>query len=219
MRHYKLNRQKQNGLSMLVALIALMVIMLSTAAMVKSIESGTGIAGNLSFKQDALAAANVGAERAMSWLDTKAADATYIDVDHADAGYYAGSLDSMDPTGSNTSATNKLALVDWDNDDCASTKAGTFDACTLSPFTLGDLVNGNRIQWIITRICDSAGSPSPTNMCSRPITIATSTANDRGSLESGGRIGGIVVGPYYRIVVRATGPRNTVSFTETMVHF
>jgi hypothetical protein len=46
----------------------------------------------------------------------------------------------------------------------------------------------------------------------------TSTANDKGELN-GGRISGGIATPYYRVVVRVEGPRSTVSYTESLVHF
>ena len=36
---------------------------------------------------------------------------------------------------------------------------------------------------------------------------------------AGGRITSAVAGPYFRIIVRIEGPRNTVSYTESLVHF
>jgi hypothetical protein len=51
------------------------------------------------------------------------------------------------------------------------------------------------------------------------VTTPVSSASERGELRPGGRITAPVTSPYYRVVVRTQGPRNTVSFTETIVHF
>ena len=206
---------------MLLALIAVLVLSLTALALVRSVDTGTLIIGNIGFKQDATESSAVGAENAMAWLEGQGA----LDNDLPDKGYYASSLDKLDPTGANTTATNKLTLVDWDGTgDCPGVKAGTFASCITKPYPLAtnagaSMVNGNRVQWVITRLCKTAGTLSSPNVCTRPTTVGAATASDRGALDAGGRISSSVSGPYYRIVVRTAGPRNTVSFTETIVHF
>ena len=37
--------------------------------------------------------------------------------------------------------------------------------------------------------------------------------------QPGGRLTTGQASPYYRIIVRVEGPRNTVSYTESLVHF
>lgn len=217
---------RQHGMSMLIALVSLMVIMLASVAMVRSVDTGTLIVGNLGFKQDATEASGIAAEQAMAWIESNI-DGNLLDYDSNDPvnwpvdkrtnGYYASSLDKLDPTGSHTSAANKLPLIDWDG-NCQGADAASYTTCSIRPFT-GTPVNDNQVQWVITRLCDSVGATSSANFCSRPIVVGTSTASDRGSLEAGGRISGAVIGPYYRVIVRATGPRNTVSYTETILHF
>lgn len=216
MRMIRRQQRSQQGVSMLLALIALMVLSLGSVAMIRSIETGTLIVGNMGFKQDATEASASGAEAAMTWLESHLTDGM-LDANQVTDGYYAASLDKLDPTGSATTEAKPLALVNWDG-NCQDTKAGTYTNCNTLPVT-GTAVNGNQIQWVITRLCDLAAAPNASNLCLRPVTVTTSSASDRGSLSAGGRISGSVASPYYRIIVRATGPRNTVSVTETIVHF
>lgn len=218
----QINKKKQQqGLSMLLALIALLILSLAAVALVRSVDTGTLIIGNLAFKQDATETSSIGAESAMTWLENQGT----LDDDIPASGYYASSLDKLDPTGSNTTAANKLMLVDWDGTgECSSVKVNTFASCSTVPFPIStnadaSLINGNKVQWVITRLCSTTGPFSDTNSCLRPGTVGATTASDRGELMQGGRISDSVSGPYYRIVVRVAGPRNTVSFTETIVHF
>ena len=213
----------QKGVSMLLALIALLILSMSAVALIRAVDNGTLIIGNLGFKQDATQSSAIGAQNAMTWLEN---NQNALDADIVASGYYASSLEKLDPTGSNTSATNKLELVDWDGTgDCPDAKAGTFTSCTKQPFPLAAnasgaaLVNGNTVQWIITRLCKSTGDANSPNTCLKPQVAAAVTASDRGELTAGGRISDSLAGPYYRIIVRSAGPRRTVSFTETMVHF
>jgi type IV pilus assembly protein PilX len=209
-------RRAQRGLSMLFTLMALVVLAFGAVALTRSVDTGTLIMGNLGFKQDALVSASTGAEQAVGWLQTNIAGTT-LNANDPDHGYYASSIDKLDPTGTHTSTTNKLPLVNWDG-DCTGAVLGTFENCDVLPFT-GSNVNGNKVQWVITRLCDNVGAPSGTNLCVRPAVAATSTALERGELNPGGRISTGIASPYFRVIVRVEGPRNTVSFTETLIHF
>lgn len=221
-RHLSLLRHR--GASMLVALFALVLILLGAAALVRSVDTSTLIAGNLAFKQDTTESAGVGSEQAIAWIESKmnTEPSSFFESDYAAAGYYATSMENLDPTGANTSSSNKLRLVDWDDDNCASATSGSYLDCTLKPWgnTSAITVNGNSVKWIIMRLCKDVGPMTTINWCSKPpATTASGSANERGELSSGGRIAGTESGPYFRIIVRTIGPRGTASFTETIIHF
>jgi Tfp pilus assembly protein PilX len=209
-------RHAQRGVSLLFALMALVILGFGAVALTRSVDTGTLIMGNLSFKQDTLASSSVATEEALAWLQSNASGTT-LNANNTARGYYASSIDKLDPTGNQTSASNKLPLVNWDG-DCNGAASGTYSNCDVLPFT-GTAVNGNRVQWVITRLCDNVGAPSGTNLCVRPAASSTSTALERGELNPGGRISSGIASPYYRIIVRVEGPRNTVSYTESLVHF
>lgn len=209
-------RHAQRGVSLLFALMALVILGFGAVALTRSVDTGTLIMGNLSFKQDTLASSSVAAEEALVWLNANAAGAT-LNANIPERGYYASSVDKLDPTGNHTTTANKLPLVNWDG-LCNGATAGTYENCDVLPYT-GTAVNGNQVQWVITRLCDNVGAPSGTNLCVRPAASSTSTAVERGELNPGGRISSGIASPYYRIIVRVEGPRNTVSYTESLVHF
>jgi type IV pilus assembly protein PilX len=211
-------RRGQQGISLLFALMSLVILGFAAVALTRSVDTGTLIMGNIAFKQDAIFASSSGAELAMDWLRTNIGTAT-LDLDHPDVGYYASSKDKLDVTGNKTSAGNKLAIVNWMG-NCGGVDAASYASCDVVPTpTPAVKVNYNDIQWIITRLCDTNGPAAAPNSCVRPATISTSTASERGELSAGGRISATIASPYFRIVVRAEGPRNTVSYTETLVHF
>lgn len=213
----KTARATQRGVSLIFAMMTLVVMSLAAIALVRSVDIGALILGNIGFKQDATSTSAVVTAAAMADLDARRI-AGHLDVDEAAAGYYARSLDNLDPTGGSTTAANQMALVDWLGDgSCAYADVSTYTTCYQAK--LGSSVNGNTVRWIITRLCKSSDPQSPSNPCLRPITGSTASASARGALTGGGRISGASSSPYYRIIVRTEGARNTVSFTEAVVHF
>lgn len=208
----------QRGVSILFAMITLVMISLAAVALVRSVDSGALVLGNLAFKQDATAASNVATERALTWLKANAAGTTLDKNGAVGTGYFATSLDGLDPTGRVTTSDNKLALVDWYADgSCAYVDADKFSGACIAPQTLV-LDDGSVAKWVITRMCAKQEPVAAGNTCSRPLATSTTTASERGEVV-GPRITASVASPYYRVVVRVQGPRNTVSFTETIVHF
>jgi len=59
-----------------------------------------------------------------------------------------------------------------------------------------------------------------TTHCATTSAAASNSCQGAINYENEGKCpSGTGVTPYYRILVRTTGPRNTASFTETIVHF
>ena len=213
-------RPSQRGVSLLFALLALAAMLLAAVALVRSVDSGGLVLGNLGFKQEATSAGDIAAERARTFLTS----GVNLNADRPGDGYYASSLDALDLTGSLTSAITPMAVVNWgDADSCAclSTTPATCSACTVTPSNAISL-NGGRVaaRYVIARLCPSVGAPTAANACARPAALALSQAASRGELEGGVRAPAptAAMTPYYRIVVRSVGSRNTVSFTETIIH-
>ena len=214
-------RRAQRGISLLFSLMALVILGLGAVALTRSVDTGTLIMGNLGFKQDTLASSSSGTEEAITWLTTQTnAGGTVLDANITARGYYASSIDKLDPTGNRTTSTVKLPLVNWDGTNCSSFVSGSYESCSVNPYTSTNLVNNNKVQWVITRLCDQVGTPSATNLCVRPAASTSASANDMGELATNGkRFVTTISGPYYRVIVRTEGPRNTVSYTESLVHF
>ena len=211
-------RRVQEGATLLFALMALVILGFAAVALTRSVDTGTLIMGNLSFKQDTLFAGNSGTEQAIAWLGANISGNS-LDNDQPANGYYSSSLEKLDATGNKTSAANQLQLVNWDG-NCMGAVSGTYSTCTILPFTSPTQINRNKVQWVIARLCSTPNGPaSGANLCARPAIISTSTNSERGELRGGGRISSATSSPYFRVIVRIEGPRNTVSYTESMIHF
>jgi type IV pilus assembly protein PilX len=208
-------RSPRRGASLIFALLALAVVSLAAVGLVRTVGMGSLAVGNLGFKRDATAAGDRGAELAIVWLQTNAG--AVLDADATASGYYATATEALDPTGRNTAASPRV-VIDWDNDNCAGV-SGAFTAC-IDP-SASSAVGANQVSWVITRLCIAAGNKDAVgNSCATAVAGSADDTNS-GGLDYSNR-GGLVsttTNPYYRIVVRAVGARNTTSFTETIVHF
>ena len=209
---------RQRGMSLVFALLALAALSLAGIALVRSVNTSSLVIGNLGFKQDATAAASRATETAIAWLQ---GNPTLLDADRPGSGYYATALDSMDPTGRTTTELNPLGLINWDSDGCAYAVPGSFANCSLLsaavPAAAGDTTTS---RYLISRLCEKAEAMSATNVGAKPAAASLSDSKHKGQVTpGGGKFTKLVTGPYYRIIVRTVGARNTVSYTETIVHF
>lgn len=207
--------RRQRGMSLLFSLLALAALSLAAVALVRSVNTSSQVIGNLGFKQDATSAGSRASELAIGWI---LANTPLLNSDQPGAGYYATSLESMDPTGRTTTTANKLGLINWDSDGCAYATSGSFANCSLLSAAVVPLPQEtNASRYLISRLCEKAEAPSSTNVCAQPATVSTADCKDKGTPPNCPKPK--LVSPYYRIIVRTVGARNTVSYTETIVHF
>lgn len=207
--------KRQAGLSLMMVLICLVIMSLAAVGLIRMIDSGSMIVGNVAFKQSATSASDRAAQRAITWL-TSNAGGTVLYNDIPTQGYYATSLNALDPSGNSTA--NTRVLVNWDGAPCSG-------ASCISPSAVDGGIAGYRVQYVITRLCRAVGDSNPVSnagqSCSRPMNSSSAASTKRGELRYGdhARFGGGTPGPFYRIIARAAGPRNTVSLIETYVYF
>lgn len=212
---------RQRGLSLIYAMLALAVLALATVALIRSVSTGAIVAGNLGFQQEATAAADQAVRQAVASLGARlTAASTGLDADGVITGYYASTDDLVNVTGSQSSLTTRK-LVRWDANYCAAQPSGTYSSCAFVPATVS-AINSNQASYIVFRLCDRTGDPvaDTTINCARPLAAsATSGTNEGRDYTGGSGTSTVAVTPYYRIIVRVTGARNTTSYTETIVHF
>lgn len=219
MRHTKLSRKaRSHGVSLLFALLSLVALTLAAVALVRSVDTGALALGNLGLKQEATAVSDEAANRAIQWLnDNRGA----LDNDVSNSGYYASAHEDLDVTGQQIPNDGTMrALVIWDMQDCAYAADIIKKNCALRPSDEFEL-NGNKIRYIILRLCDIAGDPKVAgNSCSQPLAAGTGKASTKGSGDYSrtDRLVDDTGGVYYRIVVRVVGARETTSYIETIVH-
>ncbi|WP_255365007.1 hypothetical protein [Collimonas sp. OK242] len=174
-------------------MFALIILMISGIALVRSFDSSLVLAGNMAFKRDLV---NQG-ERGMSAaiLSMKGSGALVSEITRESdlvTSNYSASLLATDAHGI------PVILLK----DSAWTTAGMTAADDIT-----DGLSGVKIRYVIDRLCSASGAASAAN-------CIVSTYGDKGGTANPKRATAITP-PVYRISVRVTGPRSTQTYLQT----
>lgn len=187
---------RERGMVLIFALIVLVAMTIASIALVRSVDITTQIAGNLAFRQSGVQATDAGVENARKWL--MAAPSLLNDVPPS---YYSTW---------NGGVTSTPAIFDPSTFDWSGKSSLPIDAA------------GNTATYVVHRMCQSPGDPSDfTKNC---ITAPTSASGNSNQIKPGGDFtctGNNCTAsnnPYYRITVRVTGPRNTVTYVQAVIY-
>ena len=187
--------RRQRGVVLFISLIVLVAMTLAGVALVRSVDTTNLIAGNLAFKQGATLSGDAAIETARNWLLTQ----TNITLwnDSTGNGYY-----SFTPTTAPGTET-PWPQYNW----------------TGAAITLAADAAGNQVSYVIQRLCMNTGNPDPTTGNSCIDTAGTTGAGVApGTSMGAGRVS--IAGAlqyYYRVTARIIGPRNTVSYVQSII--
>jgi type IV pilus assembly protein PilX len=209
----------QHGIVLFTVLIALVVLSLASVALVRSIDTGVTIAGNLAFRQAATQAADAGTEAALGWIQARLGDGGASELETTKtSGYYATARPGCDLTGGETAAAGDN--VRWEAGDPANLDCGmvavAVDSTLLPP--------GYSASYVINRMCNIDGPVNGVSaggvavLCDNYIRT-TAAADDGGTKTS---IGYQSRSPtssqlYYRVTTRVVGPNNAVSHVQVVL--
>ncbi len=190
--------RKQKGVVLMIALIALIVLSLAGIAMMRSVDTGNVIAGNMSIRQAALMASDSGVEAGFARINATILGADRENNFPAGAPYYYATMQAADASG------RPLVLT------AAPTCIGA--AQTASSFDVLD-ANNNPTGFcniiVIERMCMQTG-PATLTTCIMPAA--------GGNAQGGGGQHGPKIPPaptpFYRVTVRIDGPLNTKVYTQ-----
>jgi type IV pilus assembly protein PilX len=196
--------RRQGGAILFIALIVLVAMTLAGIAMIRSVDTALGIAGNMAFKQASIQGTDRGVNAGFNWLIANSSGTT-LQTSNPAVGYY-----------SSRAATEP----DWfDNANWAT--------ATSLPNEFGSVGSpdaaGNVVRYVVHRMCNCAdvsynancaGSSTP-NVCGLYYPISGGAAG--GSMSVGSAQFEGIPQIYYRITTRVDGPRNTVSITQVTV--
>lgn len=197
---------RQRGSVLFFTLIALVAMTLATLALVRAVDTNTLISGNLAFRQAATTSGDAGVEAAIAAMTAvqtaNAAKNVYTDTTHAfnvtsaTTGYYS----NADP------ALNLTLAATWT------------DATSSDPVTDS---SGNTYRYIVQRMCRTANQ-----VLSKPNCLFSGAAKDNGGKDiplasgicNGPGCPSAGQAPQYRVTVRVTGPKSTISYIQTVVY-
>lgn len=207
----------QRGVSLITVMIALLIMSFAAVALLRSTDTATLIAGNLTFKKTALASGDAGTETAIAWLGANLAGTT-LHADRLANGYFSTGTPGCDLTGQDT-PNDATDDVNWDGG--AANAACPLVALSVAP---AGVAAGYTISYVINRVCNAAGDPSSVVAADgvTPMVCSRQTnADSSNSTRAGGSYGSLPLSgqpqTYYRITTRVTGPRNTVRYVQAFV--
>jgi type IV pilus assembly protein PilX len=123
-------RARQQGVVLFIALIVLVAMTLAGLAIMRSVDTGNLVAGNVAFRQAALSSADGGFDTAFTWLKANVTTGA-LDNNSFPNGYYATAYVPVDWTASSA----------WNNAKVVGTDA-----------------NGNAVSYVISRLCANLGA-------------------------------------------------------------
>jgi type IV pilus assembly protein PilX len=195
--------RREDGVVLLIALIVLVAMTLAGLGMMRSIDTGTIVAGNIGFRESAVATGDTGIERARAWL---MANLAALDNDNPAMGYYSTRQDALDITGNKTEGGTDG--VDWGGSDPTQ---------PVKAYSLGTVdASGNTVFYLIHRLCSLPGSMNGLNQsCAVAALAATGSSQDAPDYSSYGLSMKNQV--YFRVTARINGPKNTVSYVQAVL--
>jgi Tfp pilus assembly protein PilX len=185
--------RSQRGVVVFIALIVLVAMMLAGVAMMRASGGAILTAGNLAFRQNATVSGDLGLETARAWLNAQGP--VTLETTNAALGYYATWDSAFNPL--------TWGKANWDDPGKAlQVNGGATDAA------------GNRMSYVIHRMCLNTGPISAAGQeC-----VTVSDPGKGGPKEAGTKS---LVGTsqaYFRITARIEGPKNAVSYVQTMMY-
>jgi Tfp pilus assembly protein PilX len=204
MRRSAMMLKAQQGVVLFVALIVLVAMSLAGLALMRTVDTGTIIAGNLAFRQTAMHVGDIGIEAARNWLSgVTPTETLYNDQPSitGGGGYYATWGDNLDLLGNAPGP--GIVQYDW---------SGAIAVTSPTPPT------GYSVKYVIHRLCKANGSPTSTT-CVKLTSGASSTASgSKGAASFGSYAISVPTNALYRVTVQVTGPRSSLSYVQAVVY-
>lgn len=211
---------RQHGVVLFLALIALVAMSLAAVALIRSVDTGTLIAGNLAFKQGTVTSGDSGPEGAIAWLSYTAAtnpsdprvDPLHpFNNDNPSAGYYS-SISEAAPL-------DLFAASTWSGSASVPAGGALYDAQGKEYYDVSHTKpTGNSVRYIIQRMCRT-----PNQLLSEADCLFGDAIDD-GMSRAGDKdykptLSGFQTGsPIYRVTARVEGPKNTLSHIQAYVY-
>lgn len=231
----------QRGFVLVLALVILIIMTLSSVAMVTSLRGGISASANIAFRQAATRSADVAVDGAYQWVRTQMATATALNNNIAPANAAAA-----------TATPRYYATMNGADSGCK--KDGVANAFTPTAYRFSDTINGSdglpcaakvsgnpsgyTLYYVVHRmantteaLCVAAGGTAGCGSCPTAGCMAPSIVTTAGS----GSLAGCSMDPtaanfcgasstavnaavYYRITVKVVGPRQNNRYVQGFIY-
>ena len=203
------------GVALVMTLIILVVMTLSSLAMIAGMRAGSATSGNIAFRQAASRVADIGVRVAYDRVQTMLqGDRTILNANSVADGYFA--QQDFVAAGCAAAGITVFSPLTYDftnTTDCAVQVAGT---------GADNLVAGYRVYYVIHRMsegagaCSDAAGPVSTVNCSlTPLERVLLKDFNDGTIKTDFSTTRNFV--YYRITVKVVGPRNNNRYVQAFV--
>lgn len=211
------SRARQRGVSLFVALVALVLMTIAGFSLMRSVDTGNVIAGNMAFREVTVHSADLGIEAAAAYLNATVAP----------------SPDGNLPNGCNVAASWELTLPPPPEGEqlgeCryfARIQPEYSNGVPKINWASGNIpttaANGVAYQYVVERLCNpdtavdvTLGQAAKNDIASERC--ATRVIQSGGSHKPGPPSVSPIVPVKYRVTVRVTGPRNSISTVQTIM--
>jgi Tfp pilus assembly protein PilX len=196
----------ERGVVVFIALIVLVAMMLAGLATLRSSGSAILTAGNLALRQSATVAGDLGIETGLAWLRLQGP--VTLESRNPGLGYYVSFNDLEPPLPTGQQFDPYLwGDANWrDAAKAVQVNSGAYDAA------------GNRVSYVIHRMCKLAGAVAGTGAPANQECVTLTDPGKGGPKEAGSPALTGTSQVYFRITARIEGPKNTVSYVQTMVY-
>jgi type IV pilus assembly protein PilX len=189
--------RRQNGVVVVFTLIAVVILLITSVALVRSFGTSLTLAGNMAFKRDLVNQSERGVAQAISDIKafSIAPTGTPLLADNLGKNYSATILPS-DSHGIPT------ILVDD-------------SAWTTKNMTGADIIDNAtqiKVRYVVDRQCSDNLPPANTNCM---IYTSSSYSPDMSANRNRSNFAGSIPAPIYRVSVRVTGPRNIQTYIQS----
>jgi Tfp pilus assembly protein PilX len=222
------NPRQQRGVVLLIALIILVAMTLAGIGMMRSVDTGGVIAGNMAFRQSTLHASDIGTSAGFNAMASLANSNNIADkqILNFSNGQPCSNVPGATAAGCQAAgasinlpgyAATPLQACEVTN-VCAQapawwTVAANWNGAATAPAVL-DPTNGSTIatvQYLIHRMCISGGSAGAAGQLCQTYTQPASGCSKTQLLPCSS------TSIFYRITTRSVGPRNTVTYAQSLV--
>jgi type IV pilus assembly protein PilX len=187
--------RRERGVVLMVALIALVALTLAGIALIRSIDTGNLIAGNMAFRQAAVQNSDIGVQAAFSALPNIVSVSKNTNI----ANQYFAIKTTVDSEGLPSGVT-------WSAVPCRD-NLNAVVTCSSQDY---------QVKYVIERLCDYQTGTSTVITDFQGYCMVNVGSGATGSKGSFGAVFSSVDAVYYRTTVQVTGPRNTTAYVQAI---